>query len=146
MKPLMHLLLPIIGLLFMFSCSKDDDSAPAQNQEPDSFTVAVTQVTGSTAQLEWAPVTDPDGDEVTYTVFLDEEEILTDLSDTVALLQDLNPQSDYTRKVVASDDKGGTSESTFATEEIAIEWKRFLGGSGDDRHNPSDRPQMGDIL
>lgn len=50
MKPLMHLLLPIIGLLFMFNCNKDDDSAPAQNQEPDSFTVAVTQVTGSTAQ------------------------------------------------------------------------------------------------
>lgn len=104
------------------------------NESPESFDVIVSEVFGTMADLEWNEATDPDGDRVTYTVWLNGEKVQTNLSETKIKLQGLEAESSYAGKVVATDSKDGLSESVFSfnTSEITIEWKRSFGGSNSD--------------
>ncbi len=132
MKLHQALLLLIFAQLSWVSCKNDDDSSNAIiNESPGNFTVTVSRVLGTMASLEWDMASDPNGDSVTYAVWLNGEEIQTGLSETKTTLQGLNAESSYAGKVMASDGKGGFSESVFAfnTIEIAVEWKMLFGGS-----------------
>ncbi|MDN5202719.1 fibronectin type III domain-containing protein [Fulvivirgaceae bacterium BMA10] len=135
MKYINQLFILVITLSIVLSCKNDDEGDPvAPNQKPDNFEVTVTQVTSRSAQLDWEAVTDPDGDNITYTIWLNDEEAQAGFSDSEFLLEQLEAETDYTGKVAASDGKGGITESAFAfsTEAFTIGWKRFLGGSAND--------------
>ncbi len=135
MKCIYQLLTMGVILSLVLSCKSDDDGDPVlSNQKPDGFEITVIQVTSSLAQLDWGDVTDPDDDSITYTIWLNDEEIQAGFNDSGFLFEQLEAETGYTGKVAASDGKGGISESAFAfsTEEFTVGWKRFLGGSAND--------------
>jgi dihydrofolate reductase len=108
----------------MISCSKDDSSTPPVNQVPGAFTlVAVPDNETGVSVLPtftWNASTDPDGDTVSYDIYLD-----TDTSPNILVASGLNTATftlvtkldiaiDYYWKVIAKDGKGGeTSSETF---------------------------------
>ncbi|CAD0004832.1 MULTISPECIES: hypothetical protein [Flavobacterium] len=114
-----------LSLLFvsLLSCSKsgDEDIVP-DNQAPKAFTLTspASNATGfaTTPALSWQAATDPDGDTVTYSVYLDQnvnpitliKSGLTAVSymPTTALANNIV----YYWKVVATDAKGATTASS----------------------------------
>ncbi len=130
----------LLMALFIMSCSEDEEIvAPPQNQNPGDFSIEVTQITVSSALLKWNPAIDPDNDKVTYTVFLQNIEVVSDIETTEFLLQDLEPQTSYTGVIMASDGKTGITESTFlfstienTSGEIGVVWQKSLGGDVND--------------
>lgn len=132
----------IIFCVLIVGCKDDDDRVippvSVENQVPGDFTIQVNQITDNNALLEWTLAVDPDDDDVSYTIFLGENSIQSDVKVTEFLLEGLDAQTSYNGKVVASDGKGGTSENTFAfdtedgvviSEEVSIVWEKSYGGS-----------------
>lgn len=132
----------IIFCMLIVGCKDDDDRVvpptPTENQVPGDFTIQVNEITANSALLEWTPAVDPDDDEVSYTVFLGDNPVQSDVQTAEFLLEGLDAQTNYNGKVVASDGKGGTSENTFAfdtedkvviSEEVSIAWEKSYGGS-----------------
>ncbi len=132
----------IIFCMLIVGCKDDDDRVvpptPTENQVPGDFTIQVNEITANSALLEWTPAVDPDDDEVSYTVFLGDNTVQSDVQTAEFLLEGLDAQTNYNGKVVASDGKGGTSENTFAfdtedeviiSEEVSIAWEKSYGGS-----------------
>jgi len=104
------------------------------NQPPGAF-IATVDTTGLDPVVSWEAATDPDGDRVTYRVFLEGEQVQSDINGTSAVLEGLEFETEFTGRVEASDGNGGNSEAsfTFTSREIRIEWQTSLGGSGIDR-------------
>ncbi|MBG6133149.1 hypothetical protein IWQ47_004517 [Aquimarina sp. EL_43] len=132
----------IIFCVLIVGCKDDDDRVippvSVENQVPGDFTIQVNQITDNNALLEWTLAVDPDDDDVSYTIFLGENSIQSDVKVTEFLLEGLDAQTSYNGKIVASDGKGGTSENTFAfdtedevviSEEVSIAWEKSYGGS-----------------
>ncbi len=114
------------------SCKDDDTPVNSPNQNPENITVAVNQIFGTMAKIQWEAASDPDSDNISYSIMIGEKEIVSNLQSLEFDLTGLNPETGYSGKVIAFDGKGGQSENLFAfnTSEITIEWKRALGGSG----------------
>jgi hypothetical protein len=134
-----------IILAFISGCNNDDSNTIVlENFPPSDFTVLASEITDNSALLTWSIATDPESGKVTYSVFLEGNEIQSNINETEFLLENLNAQTSYNGKVIATDTKGGTSESTFAftteeetgiivdEEDISIAWAKSLGGSLDD--------------
>ena len=139
MKKNIFLYLFMLMGLAIISCKSDDETITLlQNQNPGSFSIEVIEITDSSALLTWNSAIDPDGDVVTYTVFLEENAIESDIQETAFLLEDFMEQTSYSGKVVASDGNNGTSESSFtftlnnSPDEVNIAWQKSLGGTSDD--------------
>ncbi|RFN58913.1 fibronectin type III domain-containing protein [Marixanthomonas ophiurae] len=124
MKYLKSTLLALL-VVSVFSCSKDDDSPNPGNQAPDSFNL-ITVPDGSTdvdlnPTFSWEPAIDPDGDAVSYDVYLDTENppttaVASNLSDITYIPQDnLNSGDTYYWAVVAKDGNQGETLSNVAS-------------------------------
>lgn len=111
-----------IGTVFT-SCSKSE-SVP-DNQPPNSFNL-ISVADGATdiglePQLKWEAATDPDGDQVTYQVYLDAQNppqtsIVNNLDvNTFTVDEALHPKTTYYWKVVAKDKNGKTTESDISS-------------------------------
>lgn|SRR5690554_1231758 len=116
----------IISLIFT-SCSSNDDNA--QNQAPNYFNLIQFDYYGVELQpeLAWENAVDPDGDMVTYQVFLDTvnpplNSIANNLNTTTFQVQEmLQPETNYYWMVTASDTFGNTTKSnldSFTTKNI----------------------------
>ena len=145
MKRTNILLTLTIIITFISGCNKDDNNTIVlENFPPSDFKVLVSEITDNSALLTWDLATDPENDKVTYSILLEDNEIQSNINDTEFILENLNAQTSYNGKVIASDNKGGHSESTFSftTEEetgiivdetaVSIAWEKSLGGSLDD--------------
>jgi len=126
-------------VILIISCSEDEIVAPSQNQNPGAFSIEVAQITVNSALLKWNPAIDPDNDKVTYTVFLLDNEVVSDIENTEFLLENLEPKTNYTGMIMASDGKTGITESTFlfstienTNGEIGVVWQKSLGGDVND--------------
>src|SRR5690606_2617449 len=137
--------------LLLFSCSKDDGPG---NQPPKSFKL-IEVADGATnvelqPQLKWEAATDPDGDQVTYQVYLGTQNspqtsIANNLDLNTFTIEDaLQSETTYYWMVVAKDNHGNTTESnviSFTTRKKtmaeAIVGKWFL-------ENISTRPLLSD--
>ncbi|MDN5202718.1 hypothetical protein QQ008_15115 [Fulvivirgaceae bacterium BMA10] len=119
------------GSCLFCGCKNDEETLSQQNQAPGNFIVTVSEIFGTMASLDWRAAIDPDGDKITYSIWLKGEEIQSDLQDTGFLFQGLDPENSYDGKVIARDGKGGFTESVFAfnTTALVIEWQRSLGGT-----------------
>lgn len=115
------------AMLFLASCSKDDDSAPQEpeNQAPNTFNL-IEIPDGATdielqPQLTWEAATDPDGDQVTYQIYLDvknppQTSIANNLGvNSLDIEEKLQPETNYYWKVVAEDTNGNTTESAVSS-------------------------------
>jgi len=112
-------------VISVFSCSKDDDNPNPGNQSPDSFNL-ITVPDGTTdvdlnPTFSWEPAIDPDGDALSYDVYLDTENppatvVASDLSDiTYTPVDNLNPGDTYFWAVVAKDGNQGETMSNIAS-------------------------------
>ncbi|MCM4167409.1 hypothetical protein KCTC52924_01095 [Arenibacter antarcticus] len=112
------LFLLLIGLAFT-SCSSDDDNA-AVNQAPNSFNLLeVADGLDVQPQLTWESATDPDGDSVTYQVYLDTQNppqtsIANNLGvNTLSVQDELQPETNFYWMVTAKDSHGNTTQSNI---------------------------------
>ncbi len=112
-------------ILIAFGCSSDDNSEPT-NRPPESFDLIEETENADDveplATFTWGQAIDPDGDPVTYDLFIDEREdptrtIADDFTGTSFTLQErLLLHTSYNWRVIASDDQGNstTSNQTFS--------------------------------
>ncbi|MEZ5070000.1 MAG: FISUMP domain-containing protein [Bacteroidales bacterium] len=118
-----HSLLFLLSALILTACKKEE--VPV-NREPGSPTLQApadqSQNQSTRVLLTWDFAEDPDGDAVTYTVYLDagtEPQTLVSSSQRETSFQcDLERNQRYSWKVVATDPDGKTAESstwTFTT-------------------------------
>ena len=127
LKTLFYLLL--IGFVFT-SCSSDDD-AVANNQAPNDFLLEqVADGVDLQPQLTWQSAIDPDGDAVTYQVYLDTQNPpLTSITNNLGVnaygvQEELIPETTYYWMVVAKDSSGNTTNSnigSFTTRDFTTE-------------------------
>ena len=125
----------LLVTLVLFSCSKNDNGNPSetQNNPPEAFDlIGVTDNAVSvdvTPIFSWQAATDPDGDTVSYDLYLGtqtEPSMLyaENINGTSYTVQDrLLLITDYYWKVVANDGQGGESESvvnSFTTRNLNI--------------------------
>ena len=83
------------------------------NAPPTDFVVSTEDLNFSTANLTWTESIDPEGTDVTYSVFL-EGTPQTSLTSRNYTLMNLEANRMYTGKVVASDEDGRQTESPFS--------------------------------
>ncbi|MCK8523623.1 fibronectin type III domain-containing protein [Aquimarina sp. D1M17] len=132
--------LNIIGLLclIVIGCKNDDDIITVEeNQNPGDFSVEVNEVTTNSASITWDAPVDPDNDPLSYTIILDNDEIVSNYISTTFALEGLAPNTSYSGSVIASDGNNGTSESTFTFDtgeeiidtQIHLVWEKSYGGS-----------------
>ena len=100
-------------------------TAEASNQNPGSFTVTVGDLTHNTADISWTASTDPDGDNVTYSIELNSSEVASGQTGTSVRLENLASGVIFSGKVIASDGNGGTSEDTFEFTSYVIDISQY---------------------
>lgn len=112
----------LCSTLLLFSCTKEEGPI---SRPPNSFDL-IEVPNGATdielqPQLKWEVATDPDGDQVTYQVYLDAQNppqtsIINNLNVNTLTIEDaLQPETTYYWKVVAKDTQGNTTESNVAS-------------------------------
>lgn len=113
MKTLKTLIL-LLSIVLFTACNSDDDNSQA-NRAPNTFTISLDDSSSNTGVItNWTEAIDPDGDIVTYAVYLNnvlQDEDITVLTYTI----DFNAfvSGDNTIKVIALDGNGGTKEQVI---------------------------------
>lgn len=108
----------------LFSCQDDgygdDDDDDVSNRKPGIFSVTISEITESSATLNWTIAMDPDGDNITYNVEIAISPVelanspkVTSLSTRQLKLTDLATNQSYHGRVLAVDTKGAQSFSAF---------------------------------
>ncbi|QHI38867.1 hypothetical protein IMCC3317_42670 [Kordia antarctica] len=123
MKNLFKITLAILVFAsLLVACGSDDVASPdsATNNAPGSFTATITNVTETSANVNWSASTDADGDAVTYTVNLAGSEIASAVSQVTYALVGLTSGTNYSGTIVASDGNGGTTSTSFGFTTTAI--------------------------
>jgi len=119
-KALLNLVL-IVSVVLLNSCNKDGSNTDPKNQAPETFGL-IGVSNGATdvdvmPSFSWTAATDPDGDAITYDLYIDSNENPTTLfaEDIMAtsyqLQKPLSLTNQYYWKVVAKDNNGGSTES-----------------------------------
>jgi len=147
MKKVIKLVLTLTTIILLVACNKDDNPVPpesvvietpdSENQAPNSFLLLAPEVDGvildRTPIFSWEQATDPDGDPVTYDLYLDTQEnpstlIAENLNTTsYELTEKLDFETQYYWKVIAKDGFGG-STGTMTQElfvDIPMKWLSY---------------------
>ena len=126
--------------ILLWACSKGNDDNVPSNNPPVAF--ALTRVTNGATGVEltptfsWQPAVDPDGDAVSYDLYIDTQTppgalIEAGIATTTHTLTDsLSLNTAYHWKVVAKDAHGARTESNSA----------FVFTTGNDDYVPSNNP------
>ncbi len=131
-----HTPLLIILLLLFTACSNNDDNP--NNTAPGIFSANTVEIRFDGATIEWTESNDPDGDEVTYAIILDGQEIASGGTSLSYSFSGLEPETLYEGYVEARDGNGGTSQAPyfFTTQpeviifEVNIECRWWEGAGG----------------
>src|SRR5690606_29418664 len=127
-----HWTLLLILAITTIACSKDDGPGNLAPEKASLLTPTnqAKDIEINDIELRWKASTDPDGDAVSYDVYLDtllppEEKIMGDVSEVNLKLQnDLKYSTTYYWNVVAKDQSGAESNSeiaTFTTRDAMVE-------------------------
>lgn len=107
-------LLFAFSFIALVSCSKDDSS----NAVPNDFIVTIddNELFRNDPQIHvnWTAAVDPDGDLVTYDVFLNNIEIDSDLSVLTTSFSSSELNANNVIKVIATDEHNASKESTVS--------------------------------
>lgn len=110
-KQTIYLLLTVI---FAVSCSKDDDLEKV-NTALSAFEITATVLESrNEVTITWTEATDADGDVVTYDVVYGVDTVAKGLTTRNYTFKDLPYETVISGVVVASDGKGGKSETMFS--------------------------------
>lgn len=112
----LNLLFSLLLALLFYSCSSDENPE-TPNSPPNNFTITVSEIQSSKANLDWTKAEDPDGDAVTYSIRLNGSTIAQKISVLNYQLKELADETSYDVKITAKDSKGGekTASKTFST-------------------------------
>ncbi|MGG8495835.1 fibronectin type III domain-containing protein [Tenacibaculum sp. TC6] len=118
-------------ILCMVACSKEE---VIENKNPEPFEVKVVTITAQSASIQWNKAVTTD--KISYTIYLNETSVVANLSETTYNITNLQPETTYNGKVVATNQNGGTTTATFSfltpainQEEGSLLWEKSLGGS-----------------
>ncbi len=123
MKANSIILFLLIALSF-FECGEDGygsyDNDDQPNRNPGSFEVTISDITTTSATLNWTMAIDEDGDKITYDVEIAISPVELANSPTVTSqtsvqlkLANLRANQSYYGRVIAMDSKGGHSSTSF---------------------------------
>ncbi|MEM9390685.1 MAG: fibronectin type III domain-containing protein, partial [Bacteroidota bacterium] len=99
---------------FLFACGDDDDASAPENNNPGSFTVSVSDITSNTATISWTASVDPDGDDVNYSVTIENQLLVSDIMVTSVDVTGLEEGITYNGVVTASDGNNGEATASFS--------------------------------
>lgn len=129
-------------ILIAVSCSKEEIIDPSskeiekqENLPPASFTISVKDITDSSATLEWEVAKDPEGKEVTYFIYLNDQ-LYAESGNTFLDLVELEEITAYEVKVIARDPEENEriAITSFETSKYYHTFKISLW------HEPEDVP------
>lgn len=140
-NPFSSLLKFYLVLIFTItSCSKDEEQNPSENEEekvenlsPTSFNITIKKVTHNSAMLEWEKAEDPEGQEVIYSIYINNT-LHTKSNITVLELENLQETTDYIVKIIASDPEENQrmEEISFTTSKYSHTFKIPLWQESED--------------
>lgn len=102
----------LICVLLIISCSKEEANPTTENLPPTAFTVS-TDVDLNSVTLTWNAANDPEGEAVNYTISLNSELIVQELTSTTYEISNLDFGSSYEGSVTANDASGLSTSSNF---------------------------------
>lgn len=116
-KKIYHLLWAFVLLLLIASCNKDDSNNPDPvNNIPSAFEITVSEITFTSAQVDWSASTSEEPTAITYSIYLNNALLEENLSETSYNLTDLESATTYILKVKAKNQFGTTpSSKEFST-------------------------------
>lgn len=131
-----HNYLFILTALLLMACSDNGDDP--NNTAPGIFSANTVDIKFNGATIEWTESLDPDGDDVTYAIILDGQEIAFGGTTLSYTFSGLEPETLYEGYVESRDGNGGTSQASyfFTTEpeviiyEVDIECRWWEGAGG----------------
>lgn len=107
-----RILLPLIIFISILGCSKDSENEDA---EPLVFQVEVNNLTDRSATVSW---TIPEGENISYKVYLNNELIEENYTSAAYTFSGLSAETNYSGKITATDGSKSTSvDFSFTTEE-----------------------------
>ncbi len=114
----------LIFLLFV-SCSSDSDpitiieqeGPPPPNSAPSDFTVENITFDGNKVTIDWKDAVDTDKDQIFYKLYI-ENILIGEFTESIATLEDLKYNTSYNAKIIATDKKGATVETSFNFETL----------------------------
>jgi hypothetical protein len=107
----MHYLVLFICLI---ACSKEKPEEPKQDLPPNSFTVAVSNVSPQSAQLAWTASADPEGAAVRYSLVLGNDTLIRKQDLLSYSLTGLTENMAYSGSVIAYDPAGQSAKAEFS--------------------------------
>ncbi|MEO9869246.1 YHYH protein [Ekhidna sp.] len=112
------LLLLVAVSIFLISCGEDGDTSSPTNNAPGNFTVSISNITSISADISWTAASDPDGDEISYSINtisgFSGSEAVTVNANNEGTITGLTASTEYVGEVVASDGNGGESKGSFS--------------------------------
>lgn len=118
MKNYIGILIIVFCALFT-NCTTEEQTK--ENNPPQKFEISI--ISGEDfATLNWTESIDPDGDKVTYNLYVDDKLVEANLTSLTYIIKNLTPKTDYIVKIVASDSNGNTIFATkiFTTNNINL--------------------------
>ena len=130
--------LVLITLVLILSCSKEEPISENEIEEinlaPNDFNVSVSNLSHSSVTINWSEATDPEGEVIAYTIYLDGELVAENISGFEYQLMDLTELTNYSGKIVAKDSNNNETAKPFSfiTEKYYLKFvKAFNFGSAD---------------
>ena len=105
----------LLVLVFLaIACSNDDDRVqndPQENEPLGNFTLTVDKITPFSAELNWTIPENAENTNVVYSIYLDDVLQQENVTTTTFLLEELSPLTDYTLKVIATNETSSKESS-----------------------------------
>ncbi|MDC8002347.1 fibronectin type III domain-containing protein [Aequorivita todarodis] len=121
-------------LLIVLGCNKDDtdDNPDPINNAPSDFEISVTDITPSSANLNWTASTSVEPTTMVYAVYLNDSLLAENLTETFYDLSNLDDSTNYTVKIEAVNEFGIAQATTvFTTAELNnLRLKEYLYEDG----------------
>ncbi|NDV14582.1 hypothetical protein GO009_00970 [Muricauda sp. TY007] len=99
--------------LLILSCSKDEESSVQESIVPVVSDIKTTEITSSSAMLKWT-ASISDKSKLSFKVFLEGSLVAENVTSSFLKLENLEELTKYSGKVVASSNKGKTSEKVYS--------------------------------
>src|SRR5688500_7251288 len=89
-------------------------SSPESNSRPTDFEIKVLDLSSNSVILDWGPIYDRDGDALYNSIYVNDSFITSQKDDFVFKVTDLEPEKEYTVRIVVSDSISQAKETSIS--------------------------------
>ena len=104
---------------------KTEEETVQTNAAPGEFLVTISYLTHEMARITWGKAVDPDGDVVTYDIYLNETKLDSNVTNTGYQFSGLKELTSYTGKILAKDSQNNIREQAFNFETDHLKFLKF---------------------